>query len=283
MRHRQFPDFPKIKHQLFPVLFLLLAMTFLAPAAKAQRNELGIFFGGSYYLGDLNPHRQFAMTRIAGGGIYRFNINPHVALRLNGILASVEGNDAVVKYNEDRNLSFVSNIAELSIQGEVNFLHFVSGNLDTPHTPYIFAGAGMFSFNPKAEYGGRWYELQPLGTEGQGTEAYPDREPYKRYSSSFLFGLGYKFNITRHITGGLEWGMRRTGTDYLDDVSTTYPDPSVLSEMGAIFSDRSLEHQGQNAGFQRGNPNNNDWYSFAGFILTFRILSSRRADCPAFN
>jgi len=273
-------------------LLLLFVLFFLnTPALLGQKNELGVFFGGSYYLGDLNPGRQFAMTRIALGGVYRYNFNPHLSARLNGIFASVEGNDALIKYNEDRNLRFVSRVTELSGQLEINFLPFVAGNLDTPYSPYLFFGGGVFSFNPRAQLPDdegrlRWIDLRKLGTEGQGLEGYPDK--YGLVSHNFLFGVGLKFNISRNITGGIEWGMRRTGTDYLDDVSTVYPDLSIFEGTenqvaSTYFSDRSLSNPGQNAGLQRGDPTNNDWYSFAGFVLAFKIKDFTRGKCAAYN
>ena len=282
LQNHKLPAPVKAIHKiLLSAIFTLL----LFSDAIAQRNELGFFFGGSYYIGDLNPSRQFAMTQIGVGAIYRFNLNDHLSLRANGFWGNVAGDDAIVKYNENRNLHFRSNILEASLQGEVNFLPFEPGDLKTPSTPYIFAGGGFFRFNPQAEWDGVWYNLKPLGTEGQGSELYPDRKPYSLTSHNFLFGIGYKFNITRQFTGALEWGMRRTGTDYLDDVSTTYPDPSVFGEdsRGLELYDRSLENRGENLDFQRGNPHNNDWYSFAGFILTFRIRNFSWQKCPAYN
>lgn len=267
-------------------IFLSAIITvFIFSDVIAQRNEVGLFMGGSYYIGDLNPSKQFAMTRIGAGVIYRFNFNDHLSLRANGFWGNVAGDDAIVNYNENRNLHFRSSILELSLQGEVNFLPFEPGDLETPSTPYIFGGAGIFHFSPQAELNGTWYNLKPLGTEGQGSDLYPDRKPYSLISNNFLFGIGYKFNITRQVTGALEWGMRRTGTDYLDDVSTTYPDPSVFGEdfIALELYDRSLENRGENVDFQRGNPNNNDWYSFAGFILTFRIKNFSRQLCPAYH
>jgi len=271
-----------------------MALFIFSPgAAFGQKNEIGVFFGGSYYLGELNPSRQFALTRIALGGIYRYNFTPHISLRANGIFGSVEGNDALIKYNEDRNLRFVSKVAELSAQAEVNFLPFVAGNLDTPYAPYLFGGAGIFKFNPQAmNQEGRWINLRALGTEGQGHDGYPEK--YSLVSYNFLFGFGIKFNISRNITGGVEWGLRRTGTDYLDDVSTVYPDPNIYFQgydannnpiyaAGYYFSDRSLSNPGQNTGLQRGNPRNNDWYSFAGFVISFKIKDFTRSKCPAFN
>lgn len=271
------------------LVLLLLLLFFNTPALLGQKNEIGVFFGGSYYLGELNPGRQFAMTRIALGGIYRYNFGPHISARLNGIFASVEGNDALIKYNEDRNLRFVSKVTELSGQIEINFLPFVAGNLDTPYSPFIFGGGGIFGFSPQAQNEeGRWVNLRPLNTEGQGSELYPERKPYGRISSNYLFGIGLKFNISRNITGGVEWGMRRTGTDYLDDVSTTYADPAVFAGtdneiLSQYFYDRSLSHRGENTGLQRGDPSTNDWYSFAGFVIAFKIKDFTRGKCPAYN
>ncbi len=259
---------------------LLFVFAFFPNTGFGQKNEIGIFFGGSYYLGDLNPHKQFALTRIALGGLYRHNFTPHFSLRANGIFGSVEGNDALIKYNQDRNLRFVSRVNEISAQAEVNFLPFVAGNLQTPYSPFLFWGAGAIFFNPQAQdEQGNWRELRPLRTEGQTEES-----QYGPISTSFVLGFGLKFNISRNISGGVEWGMRRTGTDYLDDVSTTYANLNDLpGGTSRYFADRSLSNPGQNTGLQRGNPRNNDWYSFAGFVIAFKIKDFKRSTCPAFN
>jgi hypothetical protein len=43
------------------------------------------------------------------------------------------------------------------------------------------------------------------------------------------FGIGAKMNVSKKVGIGLEWGPRKTFTDYLDDVSGTYPDVSLKS------------------------------------------------------
>ncbi len=237
-------------------------------------NELGFFNGMSYYLGDLNPSKQFAMSRFVYGGMYRFSIDEHKSLRINGYYGSVEADDAVIGYNENRNLHFRSIIGEISIQGEINFLPFNPGDSYTIHTPYIFGGIGGFKFNPQAKCNdGLWHDLQPLKTEGQN-------EPYDLYAASYIFGIGYKFHISKYFTGSLEWGMRRTSTDYLDDVSNSYANPDNFdSELAYQLSDRSLENRGQNTNKMRGNPYRKDWYSFAGFILTFKLPSWGEWEC----
>jgi hypothetical protein len=267
------------------ILILVIFIHIFAPNTHGQKSELGFFFGTSYYMGDLNPEIPFSMPQIAAGALYRFNINENLAIRLNGMFGRVASDDAIVGYNTDRNLRFQSRISELSLQGEVNFLYYIPGDVETPYTPYIFGGGGVFSFNPQADINGVMYNLQGLNTEGQGSDMYPDRKPYSITSFNYLFGIGFKFNITRQLTSAFEWGMRRTGTDYLDDVSTTYPHTAAVANDTRTLElyDRSLTNRGQNAGFARGNPNNNDWYSFAGIVLTFRIKDLTRAKCPAYN
>jgi len=256
---------------LFVFVFINSVYTF------GQRQEFGALFGGTYYLGDLNPGRQFSLTRIAIGGMYRYNFNQHLAARVAVFYGSVEGNDALFNYNLNRNLRFVSDILEASGQLEINFVPFTAGNFQTPVTPFIFAGGGIVRFDPMAQIldNGilRWTSLPDLHTEGVS---------YTLLTFNILFGGGVKFNINHRLTGSIEWGMRLTGTDYLDDVSTMYPDLTHLppGDPRRHLSDPSLSNAGQNTGFLRGNPNNNDWYSFAGFGLTFKIPDVRRGKCP---
>jgi len=245
--------------------------------AYGQRNEFGVVFGGTYYLGDLNPARQFALTRIGIGGMYRHNFSQHIAARVTVFYGSVEGNDALVKHNVNRNLRFVSDIFEASGKFEINFVPFTAGNFQTPVTPFIFGGGGVFRFNPKSQTLNNgiqsWVALSGFQTEGIH---------YPLTAYNILFGGGLKFNITRHLTGSIEWGFRHTGTDYLDDVSATYPDLSLLApdDPRRELSDPSLNNAGQNTGFLRGNPNTNDWYSFAGFGLAIKIPNVPRGRCP---
>ncbi|MFH0866537.1 MAG: DUF6089 family protein [Bacteroidota bacterium] len=263
---------------IFP-LFLVLAMT-----ASAQRNELGVFLGTSYYLGDLNPSKQFLLTKPAGGLVYRYVFNPRWAIKINGLYGTVEGDDAVAKFNEARNLSFKSNVFELATQLELNFLPYVTGNTEENYfSPYIFGGIAVFSFKPKAEYEGVWYDLKSMSTEGQGTSVDNPPNPYSLTNVSFPFGLGFKYSIGKNICIGLEWGLRKTVTDYLDDVSTTYADIDVLTmekgPISAALSDRS-ENSPNNTDLQRGNSGTKDWYSFAGAFITFKFNAGGNKSCP---
>ena len=64
-------------------------------------------------------------------------------------------------------------------------------------SPYVFTGISMFSFNPQAKHGDTWFELQPLGTEGQGTIAYPDKKKYSLTQLCIPFGTGIKYDLSK--------------------------------------------------------------------------------------
>jgi hypothetical protein len=264
--------------------FIICYLTLFTLQTFSQKTEIGVFLGGSYYLGDLNPQIHFLYTKPAAGIIYRYNVNKRITLKIDGLYGNVEGNDTKSKTNPNRNLNFKSTILELSPNIEINFLPYSIGNSKTPFTTYLFAGVAAFRFDPQAEYNGAYYHLQPLGTEGQRTSVY-NKKPYSLISFSIPFGIGFKKNIGKSVSFGLEWGLRKTFTDYIDDVSTTYVDPAVLSSenrpISAILADRSAAING--IGMQRGNSYNKDWYSFAGMILTFKINAKKKCKCPAYR
>ena len=251
--------------------------------------EVGVFLGGSYYTGDLNPSGHFnRFTRPAAGGVYRFNFNPRMSAKAMGAIGMIEGDDSYSKNDSrrNRNLSFKSNLYELALEGEFNFLSYTTGNKKLSLvTPYIFAGVAVYHFEPMGLYQGRWYSLQRLGTEGQGT-SFSSTKTYSLTQFSLPFGVGLKVNSANRVGITFEWGLRKTFTDYLDDVSGKYVDPALLaSEKGAVaatLSDKSLTQEGgSNIGRQRGNPYTKDWYSFAGIIITFKLKGNEgRCDVP---
>ncbi|MDD5570861.1 MAG: DUF6089 family protein [Bacteroidales bacterium] len=257
--------------------FQILFCVFFFNNAFSQRAEFGPFVGGSYYIGDLNPKKHFLLTKPAAGAIYRYNFNPRFAFKGNVYFGEIAGDDKKSGYRPERNLSFKSGITEFSTQIEFNFFPFITGNKNYIATFYVFGGLSMFRFNPKASFNGQWYPLQPLGTEGQGSSAYPERKPYSLLTFSTPFGAGIKFNVMKGIAMGVEYGLRRTFTDYLDDVSTTYANPvAVGAENGPVakaLSDRS-EPLNQ-TGIQRGNSKNKDWYSFVGAFVSIRLKLGR--------
>lgn len=276
----------------FFILFFFLFCTLTGSAQRPNKKsaEIGVFLGTSYYIGDLNPLVHFGpMTKPAGGAVVRYNVNTRVALRANAFFGNVQADDALSSSSaqQQRNLNFKSKVTEFSAQAEFNFLDYQIGNERKKFTPYIFAGIGVFKFNPVAVYNNYSFTLQPLGTEGQGLEGGP-RKKYKLTQMSIPFGIGIKTNLSKMIGLSIEWGMRKTFTDYLDDVSTTYYDPARLAAahgaVAAVASDPSkgTDPNYSNVGRQRGNPTTKDWYSFAGIVLTLK-LKEKRESCPGVN
>ena len=175
-------------------------------------------------------------------------------------------------------------ICFFTIQFEFNFFPFQSGETKNYPSPYIFAGGSFFSFNPVGTLDGEKYNLQKLGTEGQGLTTNPNKKYYSLMRPSFPFGFGIKFNPINRISVALEWGLRRCFTDYLDDVSTEYPNKYELAaekgEEASRLSDKSINGIGDKTGLQRGNPNTKDYYSFAGIIIYYKLFKPR---CPQFQ
>mgnify|MGYP003779245181 CR=1 FL=1 len=107
---------------------LLLLFAFIITfTSNAQRSEAGLLLGCSFYMGDINPNIPFAMSKPAGGIIYRYNINPRWAFKINGFYGTITSDDAVIKHNEIRNLNFRSPVTDLSAQIELNFFPYVTG------------------------------------------------------------------------------------------------------------------------------------------------------------
>lgn len=284
-------------------LFLVsLLALFGGKVSNAQYSEVGILGGISFYMGDLNPDMPFRDFRPAGGLFYRYNFNDRFSIRAAAHLGYLVGRDA--SSNDpaqlERNLSFETWLFDFSVTGEFNFFKYAPGDMRHWITPFLFGGISMFKFNPRAELNGEMWELQPLGTEGQGTTHYPDRQKYSLFNAAIPFGLGLKVNLSKTFSVGLEWGMRYTFTDYLDDVSTTYADIDVVqAERGDIaraLSNRSLTRDAVTGEFvpltdqqlqdftgrQRGNSTNNDWYSFVLISVSMNI-KAKPEKCPAYD
>jgi hypothetical protein len=271
--------------RLFFLILLPLLFQFSSHAQEMYRSEIGVFLGGSYYTGDLNPNKHFLQTKFAGGILYRYNITPRWAFKASALIGGLQASDARSKANIERNLSFRSYIFDFSTQIEFNFLQYILGDKKHFISPYIFAGASVFNFNPQANLNSTWYSLHSLGTEGQGTTIEGKKNPYSLTSIAIPFGIGLKISPVRFMSLGLEWGIRKTFTDYIDDVSTVYADPVILAaENGpaaAALADRSLT-PGDHTDLARGNPRTKDWYVFTGLTVSIRI-KSKASKCAAYK
>ena len=262
---------------LLAVLFLFISTT-ESNAQYKPNQEFGILGGSGYYIGDMNP-THFNNSRIAGGITYRKNFDRRFSFKSSALYTNVyaddkNSNDAI---KENRNLHFKSDIIELSGQIEFNFLPYETGNSLYSWTPFIFTGVSIFNYNPKAEASdGQWYNLQELGTEGQGTTSFQDRKKYSLTQLSIPFGGGVKIGVSDNFNIIFEYGLRKTFTDYIDDLSTTYAGiPSEFTNIAIELADQSIDGP-QIAGVARGDETNKDWYSFSGITLSFRLQGNTK-------
>jgi hypothetical protein len=272
----------------------LLIAALLAPglSASAQYNEVGVLLGAANYKGELSRHLfNDKFIHPAVGVFYRHNYDRRRSLKFEACYGRISGDDAKADtpFELDRNLSFYSDILDVSAQFEYNFLPFETGRSDYPFSPFLFTGISFFKFNPKAKLGDNVYDLQPLGTEGQGLNGL---KPYKRLQVAIPIGGGIKITVG-NIGIGIEVGARRTYTDYLDDVSTVYPDMNaLLSARGPVavaLSDRSFSRLDTSSNIpnvfqkQRGNSTDKDWYVFGGITIFWRLTSVLKDICKPFK
>lgn len=259
--------------------------------AIVQEGEFGIGVGAAHYFGDLNTRAHLNRPKLAAGIFFRKNFGNYIALRVAGNFAQLGYSDIYNTQNEfmrRRNLSFNTNVWELALQGDFNFYRFMPGDPDFRFTPYITFGVSAFNYDPYAYLNGQKYNLRQLGTEGQNDPA-NNRKPYGSMAFAVPFGVGVKYALNENINIGFEIVHRFTNTDYLDDVSTTYVDPSSfpLNPDGSyspayLLSDRSYE-TGDRIGIkgrQRGNSQNKDQFVTAMFYVSFNLQSYR---CPSAN
>jgi hypothetical protein len=268
----------------------VISFLFISISSTAQsRWQLGLFAGASQYQGDLQSgifQGRFAHPVVGLTGSYE--LAPRLALRAGLTFSAIEASD---KFNRNellrpRNFSFHSKISELCLVATYNIFNLT----DTRWSPYIFGGVAVFHFNPYTydSSGQKWY-LQPLGTEGQGLAAYPDRKPYATTQFAIPFGGGVTYALTERWQLGLELGLRKTFTDYLDDVSSTYAGRDELlagrgpKAVELAFRQPEVDPAASypQKGAMRGKENRKDLYYFIVLHLQMRFGGgSGRNGCP---
>ncbi|MFH0894807.1 MAG: DUF6089 family protein [Bacteroidota bacterium] len=275
---------------------------------KRSRGEFIFGLGSTNFLGELgganrigtNGFRdlEYIATRPLLNLGYSYKVKKNQAVQFDVTYGWLYGADKLTKEicRNNRNITFRTPLAEIS--GKYMYLfqrkreghrynlsggggRRIRGWRNMERSSYLFSGFAAFWFNPKGLYtDGSWHSLKPLSTEGQGL--YASREPYHRVQFAIPIGGGFKLKISDDWLAGLEFGIRKTFTDYIDDVSTSYPDNDYLKdmngEMAAYFSDPSLGLvPGQTlTNQQRGDPGDRDAYMFMTVTIRYKIPYSKR-------
>lgn len=256
----------------------ILLSLLLPLVVQAQYLETGIFLGAANYFGDLQAGKmESSEYNPALGAFVQYNFSKRFSVAGQFVQMRVSGADenATLIADQRRNLSFRSDIYELGIIGKLNLVSF---NIPAGQkaSPYLFGGVAGFYFNPQAQFQGDWYALQPIGTEGQGDPG--GGEKYSLLSLSIPFGVGFKFAVNDRLNIGIELGLRKTFTDYLDDVSGLYPDLDRLRETDPLAASLSfrqpegLENIAMNpGGTPRGDASTTDWYFIGGITISINL------------
>ncbi len=245
------------------LVVILLSFTFFTSTAQTRKRhfkqkEIGFFGGASYYIGDLNQRSHFKFSQPAFGALFRYSTNYRFAFKFAFNYGNINATDKSSNEPDqiERNLNFKSRLYEFSAVSEFNFVEYRLGHEKHYRCMYIFGGIGTTYINPKSNIGEGYEELQNKKTEGAN---------YSKIQLCLPFGVGFKWNVTERVGLNVEWGPRKLFTDYLDDVSSSYP---MIG--GTAQTNQSL-NGGGTPGTMRGNPRSKDWYFFYGIGLNIRL------------
>ena len=199
----------------------------------SQINEIGVFVGGSNFIGDVGATDYISPNQLAIGGIYKWNRSKRHSYRASLIFSELEGIDldSDDPRRIQRGYEFSSKIIEASIGMEFTFMDFNLHSGEKIGTPYLYTGLSVAKHD-------NLYFLN-------GTQT-PEN------TSSWAYGIpmaiGYKTNFLGNLILGVEVGARYTFSDELDG---SIPDAEFRQQ------------------YRFGNINNNDWYMFTGITLTY--------------
>ncbi|AUD07329.1 hypothetical protein CWM47_15600 [Spirosoma pollinicola] len=216
--------------------------------------------GTTYYTGDLTEAGNLGHLRLGAAinGAIAYRYSPQLTFRLEGQVYFIRGSQKSthLAYN---NLSFYS--VNPDIWAGIQWDFWQENDKNHVIIPYALLGAGLTYMTPRATFAGSYVSLAPLHTEGVD---------YNRLPVIIRYGLGVPIVATERFKWNLEAAYTHVLSDYLDDVSTVYPDRSKLDVFAAALSDRRLELGTiPNAtGAQRGNSNRRDGY----FVLSVRLI-----------
>ena len=212
--------------------FILFFLFFGFTTTNAQIHEVGVFLGGSNYIGEIGSTSYIAPNEPAFGVLYKWNKSPRHSWRASFTHAKISASDADSDMTSrlERDYSFKNDINELSLGLEFNFLDFNLHDSDTRFTPYIYVGIDFLN------YKGLYYDNGVAKTD-------------TNYNSIAIpIGVGAKYRIANKLILGFEI---RPNYSFADDLDGSNPKDEDLKTLSF------------------GNLNSNDWYVFTGFTLTY--------------
>ncbi|MBA6155861.1 hypothetical protein H3Z83_04895 [Tenacibaculum sp. S7007] len=181
-------------------LFLSILFAITAITIQSQTHEIGFFAGGSNYVGDIGRTNYVYPNELAGGLIYKYNLNPRIALRGTYTYIPVSANDLDAEnlFRNNRRFKFKNNIHEFALGVEVNFFDYNISNYKTTFTPYILAEVATFNYASPSEVIGNTIRLK------------------NKFSYSLPVGIGIKGRLDDHLAIAFESAVRFTLVDDID-------------------------------------------------------------------
>ncbi len=201
-------------------------------SSKAQINEVGLFVGGSNYIGDIGPEYYINPNNIMGGVIYKWNLNPRIAFRGTFTYAQLSSDDADATNNAryNRGMRFTNSIKELAIGIEFNYFEYNLDDYKKTKTPYLLVEFAAFNYNV----------VKSESSPGSQNYNYESKTAY-----AIPFGIGYKTKLVYDFAIALEIRARYT---FEDDIDYNNQEIDLL---------------------KFGNPASNDWYMLTGISLVY--------------
>lgn len=252
---------------------------------KRNRKELAFSIGSTHFLGDLGGADQvgtqksfkdldFNQTRYNVKVGYRYRFHPWLATSTHlsyGVLSGDDNQTTELARNQ-RNLHFRSHFASIEQRLELIIwakeVSYARRGLISLHPInlqlYGFLGLGAMWFQPQAKYKDDWVNLRPLHTEGQGMEGGP--KEYLPFTATIPIGIGFKGAITPTIRLGVEIGLYKTFSNYIDDVGGNYYDAKAIGDaygpIASYFSNPSPVPQNYPVGDVRGKADKDAYMAF---------------------
>ena len=195
----------------------------------SQINEVGFFAGGVNYVGDIGSTNYIQPNDYGGSILYKYNLNPRVALRGSYSHFSLQGDDADSEntIRQERGISFKNSINEFAVGIEYNFYEYNVSSQDKASTPYILLQVAAVDYQT------------PRLKNNDGSYVFT-----RNTSISIPVGLGFKTKVYGKIACAIETSIRYTFTDKLDFTSNKFSE---------------LDFGGSS----------NDWYMFTGVSLVY--------------
>lgn len=220
--------------RIFLVLFSVSLLLTSFNVSAQEKSDIGIFAGTSYYLGDLNPSVHYAQPSFAVGPIFRYNFNARNSLRGHAIYHGLRGSNQNYSgyISPGGSADFDAKFVDLGLDFEFNWEPYKTAHRKTKSSPYVFAGIGY------------------------GLLIVPSTDVKSHIHMPF--GLGYKINVGRWLSAGVEASARKAFTDLVDGV-TNPPQDDIIAPLG-----------------------NKDWYFFTGIFVTYKIFKFWE-DCPTYD